>query len=367
MKILYIITKSESGGAQTHIYQLSKYLINGGHNIGVMSYPGGWLEGEIKKLGGRFFPNYFFSNRLNLIKDLKAMKEIKKAVKEFRPDLISCHSTKAGFLGRLTIRNKVPTLFTAHGWGFAKGTPFFRKLVIPPEKIAAFFCKKIICVSENDRKLALNYRISSASKLITIHNGVEISKELPKKDYSYPLRIVFIGRLAPPKRPLLLIRAFNELPPDLKEKAQVFIIGEGQNGKKIEHFVKENKLEDKVKLLGGLPRNKVLELLQDSHIFVLISDWEGFPRTVLEAMSKGLVVIASKVGGIEEVCSPDCGFLVRRGDTQELKDKLSQLIKNPDLIKKMGYRAHQRIREEFSLERMFNKTSEVYRNISSFS
>ncbi len=367
MKILYIITKSEAGGAQTHIWQLGKYFIGRGYKIGVMSYPGGWLEKEVKKLGAKFYPNYFLSNSINPIRDFRAIKEIKKTVEDFKPDLISCHSTKAGFLGRLAIRNKIPTIFTAHGWAFTEGVPFLRRyLAILAEKIAGKFCSKIICVSDFDKKLALKYKIASPDKLTVIHNGVEISQDdtdIKQKDVEGIIKIVFVGRLAKPKDPLLLLRAFNDLPFELKNKTRIFIIGEGPKRKELEKFIKENKLEERVKLLGGIPREKVFEVLKKSDIFVLISNWEGFPRSILEAMSCNLPVIASDVGGVKEAVDESCGILVKRGDKERIKNALEKLLKNPPLIREMGKRAKEKVKKEFSLDKMLKKTEKIYQRL----
>lgn len=364
MKILYLITKSEAGGAQTHIYQLSKYFIEKGNEVGVISYPGGWLEKEVKKMGVKFYPNKYFSNSPNPIKILKAMKEIRKAVKDFSPNLVGCHSTAAGFLGRVTIRNKIPTTFTAHGWAFTKGAPLLRRnLAILAEKIAGRFCSKIICVSEFDRNLALKYKIAPPEKIVTIHNGVEIQPELPKEVDPSKIKIVFVGRLDRQKAPLLLAKAFNILPSELKSKSQLSIIGEGPKRKELENFIKKNKLEPEIKLTARLSRDEVFEILNESDIFVLASNWEGFPYTILEAMSCGLPIIASNVGGVPELVDENCGILIKRGDKEELKNALEKLLKNPSLIQKMGEKAEERVKKEFSLEKMLRATEEAYQEM----
>ena len=361
MKILYLITKSEAGGAQTHIYQLSKYFIEKENEVAIMGYSGGWLEEETRKLGVKFYPNKYFSNIPDPIRIFKAMKEIKKAVEDFKPDLISYHSTAVGFVGRLAVRNKIPTTFTAHGWAFTKGTPFWRKcLAILIEKIAGRFCSKIICVSDFDNKLALKYKIISEEKIITIHNGAE-SQYFEHLEHSN-IQIVFIGRLAQPKDPLLLLKSFSSLPSELKNKAQISIIGEGPKRKELEKFIRKNKLEEKVKLFGSISREKVFEILKESDIFVLISNWEGFPYTIIEAMSCGLAIIASEVGGIKEAVD-SCGILVKRGDKEEIKNALEKLLKNPSLIREIGRRAREKVKREFSLEKMLEETEEVYKAI----
>ncbi len=367
MRVLYITTKSEAGGAQTHIYQLSKYFIERGNEVAIMSYPGGWLEEETKKLGIKFYPSKYFSNRPNPISILRAVKEIRKVIEDFEPDLVSCHSTAAGFFGRITVRNKIPTTFTAHGWAFTKGTPFLRKcLAILIEKIAGKFCSKIICVSDFDRNLALEYRIISEEKIIVIHNGVEIQPDKKTLNIEHPTsstQIVFVGRLAQPKDPLLLLKSFNSLPSELKDKAQISIIGEGPKRKGLDKFIEKNRLEEKVKLLGSISREKVFEVLRKSDIFVLISNWEGFPYTIIEAMSSSLAIIASEVGGIKEAID-NCGILVKRGDEEGIKNALEKLLKNPSLIKEMGERAKEKAKKEFSLDKMLEETERIYKSVT---
>lgn len=369
MKIFYLITKSEIGGAQVNVYQLSKYFIEKGGVVAVMAYPGGWLEFKVKKMGGKFYPNRYLSNSPNPIKALKAIGEIKRAIQDFKPDLIGCHSTAAGFLGRIAIRNKIPIIFTAHGWGFSEGAGALRRMILmTAEKLVARYCWKIICVSEYDRQLALKYRIATEEKLITIHNGVEKERnnaDNKQKDANIisgrGIKIVFVGRLTEPKDPILLLRAFNELEKELKDKAEVLIIGEGEKRKELERFIKNNELSEKVKLLGSLPREKVFETLIGADIFVLTSNWEGFPITILEAMSCSLPIIATDVGGVKEVVNNEVGFLIKRSDKQGFKNALIQLIESPDLRFKMGKNAKERVEKEFSLERMLGETEIVYK------
>ena len=119
-----------------------------------------------------------------------------------------------------------------------------------------------------------------------------------------------------------------------------------------------------MKILGEIPRDKLFEVLKKFDIFVLISNWEGFPRSILEAMSCGLAVIASDVGGIKEAVDENCGILVKRGDKEGIKNALERLIKNPSLIKKMGEKAKEKVKKEFPLDKMLRETEKVYREIT---
>jgi glycosyltransferase involved in cell wall biosynthesis len=361
MKILYTITKSEEGGAQTHVYQLVKYFFSLGHEVVVMSAPGGWLENKIKDLGVKFVSNKYFANSFNPLNCFWAMTEIKKLVQEWQPDIIHCHSTGAGFFTRVAIRNKIPTVYTAHGWGFNIGVPIWQKfLAILGEKVAGDFTEKLICVSEFVKNLGEKYYVVSKDKLVLIHNGVEDFSSLEKvsHDNDKKIKIIFVGRLARPKLPILFLRAVNRLPLDIKKKVEIIIIGAGPKLESIANFIKEMEM-DNVKLLGGRDRKEVISLILQSDIFILLSRWEGLPLTILEAMSVGLPIIASEVGGITEAVDGSNGILVKN-DLEEVKLALAKIINNEDLRKKMGDSSRFKYREKFSLSEMLTKTEKVY-------
>lgn len=367
MKIFYLITKSEAGGAQTHVAQLSRHFSERGHEVAVMAFPGGWLEKEVRNFNrARFYPNYFLSNSFNPMGGLKAMRIIKQAVADFNPDLVSCHSSAAGFWGRLALRNSPATIFTAHGWGFAEGAPFLRRqMMIFAEKLAGLFCAKIICVSANDGQLARKHRIAPAEKIAVVPNGVELQNvDWDHRSYSYPLQAVFVGRLAPPKQQLLLLEALSELPEETANRFGVLLIGDGPEKDILEAYVQKMNLSHRVRLLGHQDRHLVLETLKLCHFFVFLSRWEGFPRSVLEAMSCGLAVIASDVGAVREAVTAGCGRLISRNDKEALKAALADLVSDPGLIKKMGQEAQAKVRAYFSLEQMIAKTEEVYLSLA---
>jgi len=356
MKILYIITKSEAGGAQTHVSQLGQYFKTQGHEVAILSYPGGWLQDEAEKLGIEFFSNEYFSNSLNPAKVIKAFLKTKQIINEFNPNLVHCHSSAAGVYGRMAVRNKIRTLYTAHGWGFNLGVPFWQKyLAIIFEKLLSRYCVKIICVSQFVKDLALKYKIAPVAKLEVILNGMEL---LPEKLISKEsnIKLIFVGRLADPKDPLLLLQAVKEN----KFSVQVNIVGSGPKLGELIQYVKNNKL-DNINLLGELSREKTLELLKLSEIFVLISKWEGLPLTILEAMSVGLPVIASNVGGISEAVSSENGILIDN-KVIELREAIKKIMDDQELRIKMGNSGRKKIETIFSLEKMLHKINEVYLN-----
>lgn len=361
MRILYLITKSETGGAQTHVSQLAKFFAQNNNEVAVMSLPGGWLENEVKNAGAKFYANIYFSNNFNPIRFWRAVKTIQNLIKEFKPDIMACHSTAAGFMGRVAARNKIPTIYTAHGWSFETGTPWWRKLpAIMAEKYAAKFCQKIICVSKYTRDMGVKHRIANKDKFAVIYNGVEKIEIQPKAENNI-IKIIFVGRLSKQKDPELLVKAASGLPSDLIKQIEVLIIG---NGPKINQLKKLAGLSNElsVKILDNVSRGEAVSLLKNSDIFVLSSNWEGFPYSILEAMSAGLPVVVTDVGGISEAVDSGCGFLIKRGDLAGLKEALKKLIIDKNLRRNMGENARRIAESRFSLQKMLMETENLYKS-----
>lgn len=353
MKIFYVITKSEVGGAQMHVRQLVEHMITTGHTVSVMSTPGGWLADECAKLGATFYPNPYFANTLNPIRLLKAKKLIKKTVDMLSPDIIHCHSSFAGILTRLVVRGKTPTIFTAHSWAFTDGTKPFRKIVAPiAERFVARYTSKIICVSEFDRQLALRYHIAPANKLITIHNGVVFIPEIVRTPHT-PVHIVSIGRLAYPKEYGLLVDAFSAV----SSGATLTIVGNGPMHAALNAQIRSLGLEQKVSILTDKKPEDIPDVLTVADIFILLSKHEGFPITILEAMSAGLPVIASNVGGIPEAVDATSCILV---GIEQVRQALQQLVTDASLREQMGSAGRERATKLFSLDAFLVKTLAVY-------
>lgn len=364
MKIFYVITSSIIGGAQTNVLQLADHFKNKGDEVRVMSFPGGNLEQELFKMGIKFYPNRFFCGYFEPVRNFRAALLIRKAINDFQPDIIHCHSTQAGFLTRMAAAGTSKVVFTAHGWAFAEGTPFFRKFpVVLAEKLGALFCRRIICVSEQDRLAALKLGIARPEKVATVRNGVSVPAAIPEKNYSYPLKVVFAARMAKQKDPFTFVKALKSLSSELKSKISVLVVGEGPESDKFKRFVRGVGMEKDIKIKDSLSNSGLMEVFKDSHIFVLTSHWEGLPIVVLEAMANGMAVIASDVGGTKEAVNGGCGFLVKRKSVREVKEKLEEFIRDPAVAQRMGRAGFEKAKKEFSVQRMAEETERIYAEV----
>jgi glycosyltransferase involved in cell wall biosynthesis len=295
--------------------------------------------------------------------DIMAVLEVKQALRRFRPNIVHAHSAKAGLVGRVAAwLEGLPVVFTAHGWAFTEGiAERSRRLALFLEKRAVTLSDGIICVSEYDRQLALSLGVGSASLLSCIHNGVpEVAANLQNCDYANKvLRVISVARLDAQKDHILLLEALHELK---NMKWELELIGDGPLTEAVQRHLDALGLSDRV-IFSGLC-NDVPARLACADIFVLVSNWEGLPLSILEAMRASLPVVASDVGGVaESVTDGVTGFLVPRGDKASLTQRLESLLLDAGLRQQMGRAGRFRYENEFSFGVMYERTHQLYRDV----
>lgn len=367
MRILYVITAAEWGGAPLHVHQLMEYMVKQGHEVGLVAAPEPRLMAGAGALGVKVFPNPHFVRPVRPWEDLRALWPVFRAIGAFNPDLVHAHSTKAGYAARLACAVlRKPVVFTAHGWAFTEGRSLWkRKLLAWVERLAAKVTAKIICVSEHDRELAVQWNVAKPEKLALVHNGIDPRPFLEGGGASLrealglkgSVVLTFVGRLAPQKDPLTLVEAVKTLPDGV-----LLVVGDGELRPQVEKYVQEQGLEERVRLLGE--RSDVPGILAGSDIFVLSSRWEGLPYTIIEAMMAGLPVVSTKVGGVPELVEDGVtGFLVPPEDPPALAEALQVLLDDPELRRRVGQAGRDKALREFTLDCMLRKTERVYEGV----
>ncbi len=366
MRLAYAITRSDDlGGAQIHVRDISSALKDDGHQVAVFGGKRGVLARQLDQLGVPYVEIPEIQRELRPVRDARAYRKLRNALRDFAPDLVSTHTAKAGFLGRAAARSLgVPAVFTAHGWSFADGVPAVRQTLYRwLERTAAPVADRIIVVSDRDRRTAVRERVASLDKLRLVYNGMpEVSEDLFARPDSEPVRLVSIARLAEQKDHPTLFHALAEL---RDMNWQLDLIGDGPLREPIENLARELGIADRVSFLGL--REDAAQFLAKAQIYLLISNWEGFPRSILEAMRAGLPVIASDVGGVREsVSDGTTGYLVPRSDTDLLADRLRCLIESTELRLTMGKEGRVHYEQRFTFERALDETLTVYRELVDF-
>jgi len=363
MKILFVLTRTDEwGGAQVHIRDLSRALTQDGHDVVVAGGEAGHSAARLKDNGIRFIPLRRLVRSIRPIQDMSAVFELLQVLRAERPDVVSLHSSKAGIAGRLAARLAgVPVLFTAHGWAFTEGTGgTSQRLYKAIERCMAPFASRIVTVSEYDRRLALDARVGKPGKLVAVHNGMpDIARTDVEPGEDGIVRFVMVARFGAQKNPQQLLDALSALK---GEPWQLEFIGDGESRAACEHQAESLGLSQQVVFSGQV--DDVAAHLRRSDVFVLATNWEGLPRSIIEAMRAGLPVVATDVGGIsEQVLDGENGYLVPRGDTKALTERLRTLLQNTELRQTMSRASRQRYEAEFTFERMYEKTLSIYKEV----
>jgi glycosyltransferase involved in cell wall biosynthesis len=296
--------------------------------------------------------------------DAATFRFLRGLYREYIPDVIHLHSSKAGVLGRLAALSMGlarRTVYTIHGFDTILKT---HRRYLPLERALARISGAIVPVSRYDFD-----NLSAAGirkRVFCIPNGVSDRKGRGSPDTAAVKAItatrnsgrpvvLSIARLEKPKRPDFYAALARSNP-----QADFFWVG---NVQKPEDFMPEIQIPSNLRFLGESPEAGNLANLCD--LFVLLSDYEGIPMSVLEAMSCAKPVLASKVGGIPEALGKgsDAGGFMAANEAPALREALRELLESTALRQRLGANGRKRYESEFSAAKMWNSYRNLYRTL----
>ena len=312
--------------------------------------------------------------------NIKAYKQLKNIINENKYEIIHCHTPVGGVLTRLAAkkaRKKYNTkvIYTAHGFHFYKGAPLFNWIIYYPiEKICARWTDCLITITNEDYEFAKKHL---RAKKVEHINGVGINSERLEKTLGEEEKnrvreklkikkedIVFsyVAELNKNKNQILLIKTIQELKKELPN-IKLLLIGDGPLKEEYQQYIENNNLENEIKLLGK--RKDINELLSITNIYLASSIREGLPVNVMEAMYKGLPIIATDNRGHRELIqSNENGFIITNNrSSEELLNTIKQLIKDTEKITQFSINNKLRI-EKFELNNVLKDMQKVYTNIT---
>lgn len=370
MKILYIITKSNWGGAQRYVYDLATSISQENIETKVVFGKEERLKTELNKANIPTISIKELGRDFNLLLDIKVFLKLVRLFNKEKPDIVHLNSSKIGGLGALAARiSGVPKIiFTGHGWAFNEDRSwFFKKIILFFHWITIILSHHTIAVSEKI-KTDVNWLPFVSKKIRVVYNGIKdiefVSKESARRfllpQVSSPIWIGSIAELHPTKALHYAIESFVKIKEQFPNV--VFIImGEGDERKKLEEKIKKYHLENQVFLLGYVPDAR--NYLKALDIFILTSISEALAYVIIEAGFAELPVISSNVGGIPEIITDEnMGILVPSKNPDLLSDALKQLLKNEQERMTMGQRLRERVVKSFTLEKMVEETLRIYRD-----
>lgn len=302
--------------------------------------------------------------------DLRAAGQLRRILGQGRFDLVHCHSSKAGLIGRIVARStSTPAIYTPHGFGFVGDVGAVRRALVPvAERALGRWTDALICVCEAEVRRAHTHRIRAAT-IRRIYSGVEAC---PTSDGTL-LAPPPLGAGSPVVAMISVFRrekrvdVFLDAAPLVlaaDPEASVAVIGEGPL---------DAELRRRAQRLGldRHPRFRFIAFTPPSHrymcqidLFVLQSDWEAFPISILEALACGVPQVATDVGGVAEAISPRTGVLLPPGDPKRLAAEIIALLRDPGLRATMSEASVARYESHFRVERMLTETDALYREVA---
>lgn len=337
------------GGGSTHLLQILSRL-NESFSFGLITQSESYLQGESRKLGVPAFGVEFFRSRL----DPSVPVRMRKLVREFNPDLVHVHGSRAGFFFRLA-GVKIPMIYTIHGFHFVYKNFVMRWFAMKSERLICRNAACVIFVCRHDLLAAETAKLlPNDTRREVIYCGVGLD-EIPTANPSDRSQIGFVGRLVDQKDPLLFLDCLEFLP-----GYEATIVGGGDLETQVKVEIARRTLSN-VKMLGALSRRETLQALSRFAVLVLTSRWEGLPIIALEAMSAGVPVVAIDVGGISEAIEDGrAGILIRSRSAQHLADAVKRVTKDETVRATLIGEARDRVQKFFSVERMLQEISKVY-------
>ena len=356
IKILYLITGLKTGGAEMILKNLVKKLDKKFDPVVVSITPIGEIGKDMLNNGIKVL-SLEVKRKWNFLLIFRLV----KIIKQEKPVILHAHLFHANLLGRIInlFYKEIINISTIHSIDFGGD---FREWLI---KITNKLCDTTVVVSHNVSDMMLKKNIVPKNKIKTIYNGVDLNffylQNNSKKHRNYPI-LLSVGRLAPVKGYIFLIQAIKILKTKYPEMLLI-VLGKGEEMKKLEQQIKNLNLEKNILLLGS--KNNVIDYLKICDIFVLSSLWEGMPVAILEAMASGLLIVATKVGGVPELIEDKkSGFLAESENAENLADKIDYVInlskeKKQEIIKN----ARQIVENKFSLEKMVAEYEKLYEKL----
>jgi glycosyltransferase involved in cell wall biosynthesis len=372
MKVLLVITRLELGGAQRVVLHTARRLDRELFDVALAWGPGDRLDTEAAAIDDLHrFPVASLVRPVAPVSDLRAVRDLRRVVRSFRPDVVHTHSSKAGILGRFAAhRERVPAVVhTVHGFGFTPlQSPPMRFAFRTVERALARWTDHFITVCESDRRRGVESGLFPAERVTVIRAGIDLAAFRAASGGAAvrnrlgipgtaPL-VVQVGNFKPQKSPLDFVRVAAVVAAE-RPDAWFVMVGDGPLRSAAEELARSLGVADRVVFCGWW--DDVPALLDAATVAVLTSVHEGLPCSVVEALAAGVPVVATAVDGtVEVVRSGDNGYLAPVGDIAALAEGVRRVIDDPAGRARLAASARGGL-GEFDRDVMVRQQEELYR------
>ena len=385
------------GGSEKYYFELGQLLKENGHEVAYFSMKD---EKNIVTGDKEYFVEPIDLNSENKLKAMNIIysrnnyNKMIEAIDDFKPDIIHLNNFQrqlSSSIVKAAYSRKIPIVFTAHDLqAVCPNKDMLYKGNICDDCIEKGYmcCAKKACIKESKLKSMLGvfeayyYRINNiyekidciispsefikkmlmkgnikSRRIEVIHNFTSdtVANETHNKGY-----IFYFGRLSKEKGIFNVVKAIKSI-----ENIKLLIAGDGPQKKEIAEYIKDNKLETKVELLGYLNQEEVKKYIKEAKFIVVPSVWyENCPYSILETMEIGKPIIASRIGGIPELIEDGVnGYLYEYENVDMLADKIRKLYSDEILVKQMGENAKKMFDNKYNKINYYKQIIKIYNDL----
>ncbi len=385
MRVARVLTRLNLGGPARQVLASDPILKDRGFDLRVFAGSPGPGEGDLfdelraRGVDVRRVPG--LGRAVTGVGDWRAYRRLARELREFAPDVVHTHASKAGALGRLAARATpdAARVHTFHGHvleGYFP--PFVSKRIAALERRFADDTDRVVAVSHATAEDLLRLGVVSEERLMVCPPGVELDALLDIPGLGAPDRrdgalrelvgagpgdalVGVIGRLAEVKRPEVALEAFLTIA-GRHGRAHLVFVGDGDQRRALESAIAalDDALRDRVHLVGA--RTDLPAVYADLDVVLASSRSEGLPVALIEAAAAGLPVVATSVGGVPELVAHErTGYLGETAD--ELAFGLDQLLSDPASRAGCGQRARMRVEARHSAKALADRLEALYRAV----
>ena len=354
MKIMRVLPSMDYGGIERGVYDFSKKTVFLGHDVIIVSGPGRFIP-PLLEIGVKWY-NLPMDRKKPYV-FLKSIYKLGNIIKEEKPDIIHYQSRFPCWIGYFLMKrfSNIPYVTSIHSF-----SPF------PLYSQSEGKGDVVIVVSEALKKYAIKKLKVPEDKIRVVYNGIDIEEFFYKRkiENKSQWKIGMVARFSILKGHFYFIEAIENLVSERIKNIKGLIFGSGnlRFKKRIENLITRKKLNDYIVIIEG---KNSKEIMKEIDILVVPSvKPEGFGRVIVEGMVSGIPVIATNIGATSEIVKDNItGFLVNPQNSYEISEKIKKIISDLELYKKISKNGQIYAIENFSLEKMVEKTLDVYKEL----
>jgi glycosyltransferase involved in cell wall biosynthesis len=312
--------------------------------------------------------NIDIQREIHLLKDLKAIWDLRKILKSIKPDLIHAHSAKGGLIARVaSLFYKTIVLHTPQAYSYlSKPTGIKRFLFLKVERILKAFNSILLASSTSEKNRGINEVHYKPTRVRLFNNAIKPVKTVGTNTFVDTLPdsyIATVGRPSFQKNIESMLKVIAQVKMSVPE-VRLVIMGVGHyspNLENVKNMITNLALEENIILVEWQDRVNILEAIAASKFYVSTARYEGLPYSVIEAMALGKALVLTNVDGNRDLVNhTHNGYLIEENEEKEMASIITSLYNNLPKIKQLGANSSAYFESDFNMNKQINFLEDIY-------